>query len=526
MPLSILLSLLCRTIFPDPVPQSTVRASVTSSGAEAAGDSARPTASHDGRFVVFESLAPNLAPGGVPGVREIFLHDRATGITELISVSTAGARADGPCFNPTVSDDGRFVGFWSEAATLVPLDTNGAADVFVRDRLLGVTERVSVSSAGAQANGDSHRASLSADGALVAFYSYATDLVPGDTNGRKDVFVRDRAAGTTRRVSLPPGGGQSDGHSGYPILSADGSAVSFYSDASNLVPGDTNGCDDVFVCTLATGAIERVSVSSAGGQGDAPSRGGSLSRDGRFAAFGSSAANLVPGDANGREDVFVRDRAAGVTLLVSRGAAGAQGDGDSDHPTISADGAVVAFYSLATNLDPLDANGGWDVFVHELATSRTRLASATPLGAAGNGHSYASTLTGDGRSVVFESLASDLVPLDANAAADVFLHRIVPPEPTLALLGACPGPIRLRVREATPLGAVLVFHGAPGSWTRAAPPCAGLTLGIGAPVLGARLAADAAGDAEANFPAPAAACGRTVQAVDAASCRVTNPATL
>ena len=223
----------------------TERASLDSTGALANAINIErfcPTLAADGRFVAFGSDATNLVTGDTNAVSDAFVYDRVTGTTERVSVSSAGAEANGTSFAPAISADGRFVAFPSEATNLVPGDTNGVTDVFVRDRLTGTTERVSVSSAGAEANGTSFAPAISADGRFVAFPSEATNLVPGDTNGATDVFVRDRLTATTDRVSVDSAGAQANDRSDFPAISADGSVVAFVSTATNLVPDDTNVC--------------------------------------------------------------------------------------------------------------------------------------------------------------------------------------------------------------------------------------------------------------------------------------------
>ncbi|WP_439625355.1 Ig-like domain-containing protein, partial [Gemmata sp.] len=191
-----------------------------------------------------------------------------------------------------------------------PGDTNGAFDIFVKDTQTGAVTRVSTTAAGAQGDGDSDQPSVSADGRYVAFASRASNLVPGDTNGAFDIFVKDTQTGAVTRVSTTAAGAQGDGDSDQPSVSADGRYVAFASDAPNLVPGDTNGTYDVFVKDTQTGAVTRVST-TAGVQGDGASYTASVSADGRYVAFASDAPNLVPGDTNGGADVFF----ASITLV-------------------------------------------------------------------------------------------------------------------------------------------------------------------------------------------------------------------
>jgi Tol biopolymer transport system component len=210
------------------------------------------------------------------------------------------------------------VAFSSLASNLVPVDANGTYDVFVRDRQSGTTELVSVDSNAVQGNGDSDVPAISGDGRFVAFTSFASNLVTGDTNGFGDVFVHDRQGGTTVRVSVDSTGEQGNGESGFlrPAISADGRFVAFHSLASNLVALDTNGTEDVFVHDRQSGTTERVSLDSAGVQGNNGSFSASLSANGRYVTFDSVATNLVPGDTNGSQDIFIHDRdATGFTSI-------------------------------------------------------------------------------------------------------------------------------------------------------------------------------------------------------------------
>jgi Tol biopolymer transport system component len=288
-----------------------------------------------------------------------------------------------------------------------------------------VVQRVSVASDGAQGNGDSFDNSISADGRYIAFASRASNLVAGDTNGKQDIFVHDRLTGQTTRVSVASDGAQGNGDSGQPVISADGRFVAFYSSASNLVPGDTNGVEDVFVHDRLTGQTTRVSVASDGAQGNGPSWGPSISADGRFVAFESRASNLVPGDTNGTTDVFVHDRHTGQTMRVSVASDGREGNSYSWLARISADGRFVVFTSDASNLVAGDTNGTWDVFVHDRLTGQTTMVSVASDGTPGNGRSIGVSISGDGRFVAFMSEASNLVAGDTNGTWDVFVAAAV-----------------------------------------------------------------------------------------------------
>ncbi len=352
-----------------------VRVSVDSAGVEGDRDSTNPSLSGDGRFVAFLSMSNNLVAGDTNNTYDVFLHDHdpdgngifdeGNGVTTRVSVRSNGAQANSASGYPMVSADGSTVVYFSYATNLVGSDTNGAADLFAYDRLSAKTTRVSLDSAGLQANDASYQSAVSADGQVVAFTSYATNLVAGDSNGNTDIFVRDRSTGTTTRASVDSSGAQANSSSSDPGISADGNVVSFTSNATNLVAGDTNVASDVFVHDRASGATERVSIDSAGTEADGVSVSCLLgpSADGRFVAFYSSADNLVAGDSNGVQDVFVRDRKRATTTRVSVDSSGSEGDGGSVMPGLSADGELVAFASSADDLVAGDSNGVSDVFV-------------------------------------------------------------------------------------------------------------------------------------------------------------------
>ena len=302
----------------------------------------------------------------------------------------------------------------------------------------GVTTRVSVKSDGEQGNSTSGSPSISADGRYVAFNSYASNLVSGDTNGECDVFIYDRQTGETIRVSVVSDGGQGNGDSRYPAISADGRYVAFESYASNLAGGDTNGKGDIFVHDRQTGETTRVSVTSNGEQGNSTSYEASISADGRYVVFESSANNLVSGDTNGTTDVFVHDRQTGETTRVSVASDGGQGNGGSYSPSISADGYHAAFYSVASNLVGGDTNDMVDVFVHDRQTGEITRVSVASNGSEGDGSSYRPSISAAGRYVAFESEASNLVSGDTNDMYDVFVHDRGGPKPPTAVTIAGP----------------------------------------------------------------------------------------
>jgi Tol biopolymer transport system component len=414
------------------------------------GLSAAPAISADGRFVAFESRATDLVAGltdgnGASG-SDVFRHDRQTGTTTLVSRSTvsATATANSSSRSPVISDDGGVVAFHSAATDLVagqagPVELN----VFVRDLGAGTTSLVSgaAGSATTTGNGPSSDPVISATGGAVAFVSQATDLVPGqnDANLGIEVFRHDRVAGTTTLVTRAAGSVATagDGPSSSPALSSDGSVVTFTSQAANLVDGvrDVNGMPDLFVFEAPAAEVALVSrrdpsrPSVTAGRSFARRR--SASADGRYVVFTSLATGLVEGqvDVNHGDDVFLHDRVAGTTTLVSRAEASATtaGNGRSIREVISADGRFVAFQSQATDLvaGQVDANDDDDVFVYDRVTGVTVLVSHVPgsLATTGNRVSEEPVISADGGLVAFASEATDLVSgqIDTNGASDVFL---------------------------------------------------------------------------------------------------------
>ncbi|MFG0318035.1 MAG: TolB family protein [Planctomycetota bacterium JB042] len=377
--------------------------------------------SADGRLVAFSSQATNLIPNDQNAFSDIFLKDRPTGAVTLISRSTAGVQSDYASFCPVITPDGRYVAFESWASNLHPLAQNShPGNVYVHDVQTGVTDVVNLTSTGGVASTWAAFPSISDDGRFVAFYSPATNLVPNDTNGKFDLFLRDRQLGTTTRITETAGGVEANDSSWFPTLSGDGRYVAFVSGASNLVPNDFNGFRDVFRWDRTTGQIELVSLSTAGAQANftCDSDGiGWVSEDGRFIAFSSKATNLVPGDTNGVEDVFVRDMVLNVTTRVTPNTS----NGDSRWPVISGDGRYVSFESRSSSLVP---NGTLqsDVYTFDRIAKEMRRLSEVSATVAGNDESFAPTISGGGRYVVFHSRATNLVAGDTNGQPDIFLH--------------------------------------------------------------------------------------------------------
>ena len=391
----------------------------------------------DGTFVAFYSDADDLVTGDRNGFRDVFVRNRQTHTTELVSVNDAGMQgnADSHALGdaPAINGDGAVVAFYSDATNLVAGDANGQTDVFVRLRGSGKTQIVSLATDGSQGNGPSLSPSISADARYVAFQSLASNLVSDDTNQVADIFVRDRVANATERVCDQI---QANNYSYGPSISADGNFVAFTSAATNLVPHDTNHHLDVFVCNRQMGAIDIASISTAGAQGNGDSILPAISADGRFVAFKSVASNLVPNDNNGVADVFVRDRLMGTTERVSVNTRGGDSDGTSFPPSIDYSGRFVAFGSEADNLVPHDANGFSDVFVRDRQIGFTLEVDLNDQGQQANNGTLdvPPSVSGDGKAIGFISLASNLVNNDFNGVSDVYITS----NPFFCQSGICP----------------------------------------------------------------------------------------
>ena len=399
--------------------------SISSDGAGANNQSDMPVISADGRFVAFVSLADNLLPEDTNGFADTFVYDRLTNTTERVSVSSREREGNGHgglvgvAAYPAISSDGRFVAFVSEADNLVSGDRNGLADVFVRDRLLGTTERVSVGSNEEEANGSSEGPAISANGRFVAFHSDAQNLAPeGDPfQFTNQIYVRDRAAGTTEIISINSAGEAGNSLSIRPDISDDGRFVVFSSFAENLVPGLQSG-HQVYLRDRTTGTIERITEDAAGNPGYGTSILPKVSLDGRFVAFQTNAGNLI-GDGNHESHILVKDRVTGAFERVSATSTGEPADLLSEHPDMTPDGRFVTFFSLATNLVPDDTNNRRDIFVRERQTGTVVRVSVSTAGEEGNSESQWPTISNDGLVTAFQSSADNLVP---GANGGIFAH--------------------------------------------------------------------------------------------------------
>lgn len=323
----------------------------------------------DGRYVVYFSDNDSLVPNDTNIATDIFLWDRLTGLNEIVSVSSTGEPSNYTSVGCSASADGRFIAFASAASNLVPGDTNEVFDIFVRDRSGGTTVRASVSSEGGQAESTcSGFPSISGDGRYVAFNCEDANLVPDDTNLMLDVFIHDTLTGITELASLGSGGEPTNGdsHVSPNALSADGGTLSYSSIASNIVRKDKNDFHDIFVYDRARGTTERVNVSASGKEANNNSFSGQLSDDGRFVAYRCLASNLLPDDTNELDDVYIFDRDTGITKLVSVSTEGIQTNFNSGNHYLAPTGGHVSFMSWANNLVPDDVNLSSDVFIRTL----------------------------------------------------------------------------------------------------------------------------------------------------------------
>ncbi len=432
------------------------RVSVRSDGQEGDGHSydcsGCVAVSGDGRYTVDLSGATNLVGDDTNGLIDVFRHDWQSGATIRVNVPDAadrdklGHEGNGEAESPSVSADGRYVAFASEATNLVADDTNGESDIFVHDAETGATTLVSIpnsrdrDSLGILADGESARPRLNADGRFVVFESSATNLVVGDDNDEPDVFVHDRQTGTTEMVSGSATGVPGNDRSRSGSISGDGRYVVFASDASNLdsQTADTNEDSDIYVRDRSTGTTTRITMAYDGGETETrfavSSHAPSISEDGRYVVFTSLAHNLVEGDTNDESDVFVHDRETGTTKrvnvpsLADQEALGSESNDQSRLAEISDDGRYVAFVSLASNLASSDTNGDFDIFVHDTHDGLTRRVSLAADGTQieierlqpPNVTSPPVSMSADGRYVVFSTDSALVVEGDENGASDVF----------------------------------------------------------------------------------------------------------
>ncbi|HEY3377484.1 MAG TPA: Ig-like domain-containing protein [Armatimonadota bacterium] len=356
--------------------------------------------SADGNSVIFVSDATNLVANDTNTVADLFVLNRQTGAVGRLSVGPAGVQANGVSWDAAVSADGRYVAFASNATNLVAGDTNGHADIFVRDRLTQTTTRVSMLTSEDQVNGNCWGTSISADGNLVTFVTDAPNLA-GSTEHPLAICIVDRAAGTIMRVSSALFGDQIGCGT---AISANGQFVVYDADDPLLVPNDNNEKRDVFIYNPQTFDTERVSLATDGTEGNGESWGGSVSADGRYVAFISDADNLVTGDTNGTADVFVRDRQTNSTIRISP----PQGNDQSWEAKMTDNGRYVFLTSDASNLVG-DTNQACDIFRYDLQTGQLVRISRATSGAQNNGDCWDFGASADGQAIAFIAWGTDLV---------------------------------------------------------------------------------------------------------------------
>jgi Tol biopolymer transport system component len=406
-------------------------ASTGDDGTKANQDSFEPSMSEDGTKVAFDSFATNLDPADTDAFADVYVKDLVTGQITLASTADDGTKGDGNSFRSSLSADGSLVAFESTATNLDPADNDVARDVYVKDLVTGNITVVSTTGEGIKGNLDSFRASLAADGTAVAFESFATNLDPAPTDGFSDVFVKDLVTGTLFLSSTANDGTKGNAASSRPSLSADGTRVAFESLATNLDPGDPfDGCDDVYVKDLLTGDVALASTADDGTKGLCFGRLGSsaqpsLSADGTVVAFESTAINLDPGDGSIRLDVYVKDLVSGDVTLASGGHTFV-----SDHfrSSLSADGTRVAF-EVCLGCDFVIGPFP-EVFVKDLLTGDTIVASTADDETRGNDSSSRPSLSADGTTVAFDSVATNLDPAGADGLVDVYVKDLVSPADT------------------------------------------------------------------------------------------------
>jgi Tol biopolymer transport system component len=396
-------------------PPKIVRVSVAANGAGANHVSDDATISRDGRYVAYWSIASNLVRGDTNGRNDVFVHDRWTRRTQRVSVASGGRQTSGDDIGhpPALSGNARYVAFESEAPELVPGDTNNARDIFVHDRWNRTTVRVSVSSRGVQANGLSWEPSISADGRYVTYESFASNLVDGDADANGGIFRYDRATHRTTFIAVGTNAAQS----------ADGRYIGFVSTAVNLVPGDTNGKADTFVYDTLTRRMSRVSAAKDGtqGNGDSDLR-PKLTPNGRWVTFASLASNLVAGDTNGNADVFVVDRWTRAVTRISPPGPGPYRKGSAARwPSISDNGRYVSYGFVIPGPDPFYL-ATTNVYLYDRWSRRTTRVSVTLDGDA-NALASKPAMDATGRYVSYVSFSDLITPNDTNNVSDIFVWR-------------------------------------------------------------------------------------------------------
>ena len=386
----------------------------------------RPQISQDGRYVAFSTRINSIVPGDTNGKIDVFVRDRKLGTTVRATLSNAGGQLLQDSIGFSLSENGRYLAFSTIDSTVVSGDTNNNIDSFVRDLQNNTTEIVSVSSAGVQGNNTSSIGDITADGRYVVFSSSASNLVSGDTNAKRDIFVRDRKLNTTSLLSKNSAGNSGNNESSTPSISCDGTYVSFYSAASDLVVGDTNGYYDLFL-------VDRINSNSitnitAGANDHTTSAENQISCNGSTVIFMSTASNLVPNDTNGRYDIFAYDIWTGVKQRVNVDSSENQ-SADSVSPSNTYSGGVdfsgryVVFEGAWNDLVTGDTNGTFDIFMRDLQEGTTQIVSKRNSTTQSTLASSFPSITLDGREVIFLSTDTGLVAGDTNGLRDIFVSK-------------------------------------------------------------------------------------------------------
>ncbi len=405
-------------------PAAPVRVSVGINGEQPNAGSERLSISGDGRYVVFTSRATNLVRGVADGLSHVYLRDLRCRTTVLVDVNSAGRRGDGHSWDASISADGRFVAFMSEAPNFARGAPDGLSHAYVRDLRRDTTTLVDVNNAGQKADKDTIQPRISPSGGAVVFMSHASNLATGDVGDTWNVYLRNLQTRTTTLVNTGLGGSAANGLSYGPSVDASHRFVSFASLASNLVPGDTNKMGDVFLRDLKTRKTTRVSIGNDGAQGDDLTVGSSISANGQYVAFSSHATNLAPGlPTDHSSHSYLRDLRADKTILVDVNRDGVVANAPSTWTSVSADGRYAYFQSSGTNLAANKTNKTWDVFRRDLKTNETVLVSSSDGGAQTDGENWWPAASADNRVIGFLSFASDVMPGDTNGASDVYVWR-------------------------------------------------------------------------------------------------------
>lgn len=434
---------------------TTICVSNLPNGSVSYGESSEASINADGNYITFTSNGDNLVSNDANGCSDIFVYDVNSGKTMRVSVSSNGSESDSNSYESSISADGRYITFASYASNLVEGDSGYYSDIFVHDRNSGTTTRISVSSTGEEADGDSFAPSISGDGHYVVFLSKALNLVNTTlTSNYYDIhiFIHDMVSGTTESIPILNSSefsyyGQvsinSNGRyivyksgKGSPVsaaLSMDPMSGDSYCDFQESEVDPLPDYDKVLVYDRITGTTENIGVSSSGEEANGDCYEPSISADGRYVTFSSFADNLVSGDNNQMSDIFIHDRLLDTTNRISVSSNGSETDYDSYSSSISPDGTHVTFASRAANLVSGDTNNCADIFVRDLISGITKRISISYNGEESNGESYnygdrftnsafKPSLNNNGSLVAFSSYATNIVPFDDNGYSDVFLY--------------------------------------------------------------------------------------------------------